>query len=336
MLVSDVSHSGAIIKSWLCNRQCVLNDLFRAPQIPTDEPPAIGLPFCRLASLPCHCLRLGPRNSMSSSAFRSVSSRRQLAQHVLVGMGAASFWRGAWYILDDNLFPDDKTASAVASLGLGTLGMAASQGLVERAERLAEKLAEKTSMRTTTAAAAVENTTMRHASSRLAARYLSAANTSTIPPRLLLAASRVGALYTVAISVVLVWRGTWIGWDVLYETLHPEQYRSNHAHSPGDIPSKPAIKSTDAGHLTQSGALSHFTAVFLLLTSGLFASVLAPPAAASIIRDVSVRAGQSYVGPAQKLADRLFSGSMRRSIMTNNTPRPTSSSMMDATRNKKQ
>ena len=271
---------------------------------------------------------------MSSSAFRSVSSRRQLAQHVLVGMGAASFWRGAWYILDDNLFPDDKQASALASLGLGTLGMAASQGLIERAERLAEKLAEKTSLKSKTTLAAAENTMTRNAnaSSRLAARPQVSSN--TISPRLLLAASRVGALYTVAISVVLVWRGTWIGWDVLYETLHPEQYHSNHAHSPGDIPSKPAIKSTDAGHLTQSGALSHFTAVFLLLTSGLFASVLAPPAAASIIRDVSVRAGQSYVGPAQKLAERLFSGSMRRSIMTNNTPRPTSSSMMDASRSK--
>ena len=29
--------------------------------------------------------------------------------------------------------------------------------------------------------------------------------------------ARFGAIYTIAVSCVLVWRGTWLGWDVMYE-----------------------------------------------------------------------------------------------------------------------
>jgi hypothetical protein len=105
--------------------------------------------------------------------------------------------------------------------------------------------------------------------------------------------ARFGALYTVAVSCVLVWRGTWLGWDVVYEYFYP------HA------------KSTDRGHATHSGLASHTTAVGLLLATGLFASVLAPPAAVSVIRDFAVKTGASssgYMGPAQVVANRLFGG----------------------------
>ena len=80
--------------------------------------------------------------------------------------------RGAWYILDDHLYPDDAFKSSVASLSGGVIGMTLSQGLVEKCETIKN-------------------------------------------PRMLRVA-RFGALYCIATSVVLVWRGTWVGWDVFY------------------------------------------------------------------------------------------------------------------------
>ena len=145
------------------------------------------------------------------SAFRKLDVRT-IGTHVFVGMGAASFWvscscscscgvftsmgfwwslgsscvltssslpyhnihsqRGAWYILDDHLYPDDAFKSSVASLSGGVVGMTLSQGLVEKCETIKN-------------------------------------------PRMLRVA-RFGALYCIATSVVLVWRGTWVGWDVFY------------------------------------------------------------------------------------------------------------------------
>ena len=174
-------------------------------------------------------------------------------------MASASFWRGAWYCLDDHLFPNSPATSAAASLGLGVAGLGLSQGLVARAERL---------------------------------------SMSALPVPIALA--RFGALYTVAMSCVLVWRGTWVGWDCLYEHMHPE-----------------SKKSTAPGHATQSGLISHVTAVTLLLTTGLFASVLAPPAAVSVIRDFAVKSS-SYQGPGQRLVTQLMS---KRSISTKKSKR---------------
>lgn len=187
-------------------------------------------------------------------AFRA-QSIRNLATHVCVGVGAASFWRGAWYVLDDHLFPDNAVHSAAASMGLGVAGLAASQGLVARAERLAHG--------------------------------------ARVRP-VVLAATRFGAIYAVAASCVLVWRGTWVGWDVLYERTHP------HADA----------RAIHPGHATASGILSHAAALTLLLGTGLFASVLAPPAAVSVIRDHSVRSvTRQYTAPAQTLVNQMFRGS---------------------------
>jgi hypothetical protein len=185
--------------------------------------------------------------------FQAITCYKQLGQHVLVGMGAASFWRGAWYVLDDHLFPDDPETSALTCLGLGTLGLRASQGLVARAERLMHS----------------------HKHRPVA-----------------LATARFGALYTIAVSCVLVWRGTWVGWDCLYEKMHPQKEQA-----------------TSRGHATHSGLLSHVTAVTMLLGTGAFASVLAPPAAVSIIRDLAVRGGKHKpVMGTNQLVQRLFPG----------------------------
>ena len=200
------------------------------------------------------------------SSFNALGLKRVMT-HVGVGMGAASFWRGAWYVLDDHLYPDDAASSALASFGMGVIGMAASQGLVARVEHLSSN-------------------------------------------RLPYKAARFGALYTIAVSCVLVWRGTWVGWDVLYEKYHSEEANSltssshsdNHHHhhhfqhavndnsdASTDSKSKP-VEATDPGHATKSGVLSHIVAVSILAGTGMFASVLAPPAATSVIRDFAVRA----------------------------------------------
>lgn len=177
---------------------------------------------------------------------------KSVLTHVGVGMGAASFWRGAWYILDDHLFPNDRAASALSSWSLGVVGIAASQGLVEKCEKLQQQ-----------------------------------------GGRIPLKVARFGALYTIAVSCVLVWRGTWLGWDVLYEYNHPQQ-----------SPCKSAVQATAPGHLSTSGVVSHVLAVAALVGTGLFASVLAPPAANSVIRDFTVKAGiKPYKGPAGKLVE---------------------------------
>lgn len=178
--------------------------------------------------------------------FRALSLRT-VATHVGIGMASASFWRGAWYVLDDNLFPDAPFNSALASLSLGAVGMAASQGLVEKAESLSKQGSVRR-----------------------------------------LCVVRFGAIYSVAMSCVLVWRGTWLLWDCVYE-----QITENHPTTPG--------------HLSKSGILSHGIASVGLLGCGLFASVLAPPAAASVIRDIAVKAGHKpYAGPAQQVVRSFF------------------------------
>ena len=131
----------------------------------------------------------------ASKAFTSLDAKAVLT-HIGVGMGAASFWRGAWYILDDHLFPDDPLASALTSFGLGCTGMTLSQGLVARLDQFEKHFKQKS----------------REAISRQGfyRKYV-------LPVKV----ARFGALYTIAISCVLVWRGTWLGWDVVYEMTHP-------------------------------------------------------------------------------------------------------------------
>jgi hypothetical protein len=73
----------------------------------------------------------------------------------------------------------------------------------------------------------------------------------------------------VAVSCILVWRGTWLGWDVLYEYTHPQNQNQNTPF--GDGPSTNYVKSTDPGHATTSGVLSHVLAVSALVGTGLFA-----------------------------------------------------------------
>mmetsp|Transcript_21615 Transcript_21615/g.33900 ORF Transcript_21615/g.33900 Transcript_21615/m.33900 type:complete len:206 (-) Transcript_21615:1820-2437(-) len=106
---------------------------------------------------------------------------------VAIGVASASYWRGMWYILDDNLFPDNPLYSAVASLGLGSFGLAFVQGAIAR----------KT-------------------------EYYYSQKKAVKLPFYYSSIARFGTLNCVATSCVLVWRGAWLGWDLAYEKLSKE------------------------------------------------------------------------------------------------------------------
>jgi hypothetical protein len=188
-------------------------------------------------------------------------------------MASASFWRGSWYLLDEVVFPENVLHSALASLAGGTLGMAACQGLVHRADR------------------------------------------AVLPKPV----ARIGALYALATSCVLVWRGTWLLWDVIYENCYYALYDEE-------------VSSTDQGHLSQSGLLSHVTAVSGLVACGLFASVLAPPAAVSVLRDASLTAGKRITSSALKRNNVYISPSLLKRGLVTSAPRQTMSRPPDLIR----
>lgn len=68
--------------------------------------------------------RGGPAEALPMT-LRLAYPARELPFLCLVGAGAASFWRGAWYTMDALLFPDNVHASCAASLFLGFGGFAA-------------------------------------------------------------------------------------------------------------------------------------------------------------------------------------------------------------------
>ena len=109
-----------------------------------------------------------------------------------VGVGAALFWRGAWYALDDRLYPGEPLKSAVASFVMGASGLAASSLSFESIGKSVEKF-----------------------------------------PLPIKSATQFASVYSVALSNVLLWRGTWMLWDLAYEGcgLSEDEY-----------------KATDAGH----------------------------------------------------------------------------------------
>ena len=81
--------------------------------------------------------------SSSSSSGRTLLSRSQtddsprqslgvneiplLATTTFVGVAVASFWRGAWYVLDETVFPLDARKSGLACFAAGVCGLATSQ-----------------------------------------------------------------------------------------------------------------------------------------------------------------------------------------------------------------
>lgn len=215
---------------------------------------------------------------------------RPVLGQVAIGMACASYWRGAWYFLDDHLYPENTFHSAVSSLGLGTVGMTICQGVAE----VTHSSPWNRWKRTPTA--------------------------------------RFAALYAVSTSCVLVWRGAWLLCDVAYEEAARYYYSLDMNYSLAtceaisDSPthrrltrltnkvadgkddalfsSEDTIRATDPHHRTISGLLSHGLAMAGLLCVGRFASVLAPPARASIARDAPLYA--KTLAEYSKTANWLF------------------------------
>jgi flagellar biosynthesis protein FlhB len=213
--------------------------------------------------------------SIEHSPFSAYTDSITVLYHVFIGICSASFWRGAWYILDDILFPQSKELSALASLMLGTSGMLAIQGYFERIEDYMLQYLD-------------------HRKSYRRLKWVSAKSLQYSHSVL-----RFAAIYSLALSVVFVWRGTWMSWDILYakfcnhyaenkmELLPVAPLTKNNAIDE-EATIKKRIHASDPGHAFHSGLMSHYAAVITLSCLGLFASVFAPPAAISVIRDNTI------------------------------------------------
>ena len=73
-------------------------------------------------------------SSSSSSSSQASSSKVPLEQEIpllatttFVGIAVASFWRGAWYVLDETVFPSSELKSGMACFLGGVSGLATSQ-----------------------------------------------------------------------------------------------------------------------------------------------------------------------------------------------------------------
>jgi len=63
-------------------------------------------------------------------------SFRKILYAILIAFGIISFWRGAWYLLDIYLFPNNHLWSAIASVILGILILYSTERLIESFVRL--------------------------------------------------------------------------------------------------------------------------------------------------------------------------------------------------------
>jgi Fuseless len=220
------------------------------------------------------------------SPFAAAPDSKAVFYLVFVGMCSASFWRGAWYILDDSLFPNNKELSAISSLLLGTTGMFSVQGLFERGETFAIRLVDLRSRNHT---------------------WLTIRSIQIIHSAL-----RFAAIYSLVLSVVCIWRGTWMSWDLLYAKYYnayaATSIVTNDVNDTKQILMEAPltninlmdgeatmIHASDPGHALRSGILSHGTALLILSCMGIVASVFAPPAAVSVIRDNTIFSSKTCI-----------------------------------------
>jgi hypothetical protein len=129
-----------------------------------------------------------------------------------------------WYVLDDQLYPENKAKSALVSLGAGSVGLAASQAYLFDTKNGCQKFEWP------------KTATMCRGT----------------------AAKKWLALYGLTTSCILIWRGAWVGCDVVYEKITNES-------------------ALDPKHLTISGLASHGIALVGLIAMGRLSSTLGPP-----------------------------------------------------------
>jgi hypothetical protein len=225
--------------------------------------------------------------ALRSSASDSLGS---LPLQVTVGVLCASYWRGAWYIFDYTLFPDDRVKSSLTCLSLGSILLGMEQFILSRSYNGTKWLVR--------ALPPPSNVSLRTYFKKMN-RFLS--------------------LYGIAISCILVWRGTWVMWDVAADEVsehlqrrfsndkpiivseekdkQPSQERHTHEHE--DSVSHHEIDKT----LFYSGIASHVTATIGLLLIGRFKSVMAPPANVSMMKDMFIHGqGKKFARAARSFA----------------------------------
>mmetsp|Transcript_25240 Transcript_25240/g.51518 ORF Transcript_25240/g.51518 Transcript_25240/m.51518 type:complete len:244 (+) Transcript_25240:203-934(+) len=228
-----------------------------------------------------------------------------LPLQITTGVLCASYWRGAWYVLDYTLFPTDRTKSGFASLALGGSMLACGQYILSP----------------------------QYNGTKLIVRMLPAPKSVSLRTHFM-KTNRFVSLYGIAMSCVLVWRGTWLLWDegadwvadafsrrsiytsstwsdgrthagtqavraLPVDTVQNPRASLHNAidkHHSIDHEAHDAVTHHDIDDvLLYSGIASHVVATIGLLFIGRFKSVMAPPANVSIMRDLFIHGkGKSF------------------------------------------
>lgn len=223
-----------------------------------------------------------------------------LPLQIATGILCASYWRGSWYVLDHTLFPHDRLTSGVVSLacGSGLLGM--KQYIISPSFNGTKHLVRMLPP--------PKNISLR-------TRYIQT--------------NRFIILYGIASACILIWRGTWLLWDegahVVADAYSSSRLRQRLENSSGaaqlkqqQLPNNTPPHNPDSEHhhhgestvtehedidenvLFYSGIASHVVATVGLLFMGRFASVMAPPANVSMLRDLFIHnKGKSFARAAR-------------------------------------
>jgi hypothetical protein len=209
------------------------------------------------------CSRQFSSSSSSSSSKVSLESEIPLlATTTFVGVAVASFWRGAWYVLDEVAFPADVFKSGLACFVAGVGGLATSQ----------------------------------HAK-LLLLRELSCTTQTSHRKRVLMFTP---PTYFVALSCVLFWRGVWCLWDSAGDAYFgvadgeddSDNSTRNNNNNNSDVREENGEDENVALGLYasdkfKSGIVSHAAGVTALVSTGFLASAACPPAGLWVARDAA-------------------------------------------------
>jgi hypothetical protein len=189
---------------------------------------------------------------------KSVNEIPLLATTTFVGVAVASFWRGAWYVLDETVFPLDARKSGLACFAAGVCGLATSQHV---------KLMMLKDMACTTK--------------------------TTNQKRVMLFSP---PTYFVGLSCVLFWRGVWCLWDSATDAYFVLKDGEDSCSSSSSSGSEDASGSSPPASFffpssyspkLKSGIVSHAAGATALVATGFLASAACPPAGLWVARDAA-------------------------------------------------
>ena len=188
---------------------------------------------------------------------KSVNEIPLLATTTFVGVAVASFWRGAWYVLDETVFPLDARKSGLACFAAGVCGLATSQHV---------KLMMLKDMACTTK--------------------------TTNQKRVMLFSP---PTYFVGLSCVLFWRGVWCLWDSATDAYFVlkdgedscSSSSSGSEDASGSSPPASFFFPSSYSPKLKSGIVSHAAGATALVATGFLASAACPPAGLWVARDAA-------------------------------------------------